>query len=128
MTLLFDATPFATCRMYHSADQVWEGLCKNATEGMAKPAALPVWTCILFGGQVLPFVLLLAWPSTAAVMAVVLAVGLRLILARRFQQPEVSAWLHPVGVLALLAVQWAALVRRRRGRPATWRGRAYQTP
>ncbi len=41
MTGLFDATSFATCRMYTNAAQVWEGLTKNATEGMAKPAALP---------------------------------------------------------------------------------------
>ena len=126
MTGLFDASPFATCRMYADAAQVWEGLGKNATEGMATPAALPVWTVILAGGQVLPFVLLVAAPGTAAVMAAVLAIGFRLILARRFRQPELSALLHPVGVLALLAVQWAALLRAARGRPSTWRGREYK--
>ena len=125
MTGLFDATPFATCRMYTYAAQVWEGLCKNATEGMAKPAALPVWTCILFGGQVLPAVLVLAAPSVPAALALVASVGLRLLLAARFRQPWVAAALHPLGVLALLVVQWSALVRAARGRPATWRGRAY---
>jgi hypothetical protein len=125
MTGLFDATPFATCRMYANAAQVWEGLCKNATEGMAKPAALPVWTCLLFGGQVLPAVLVLVAPSVPAALALVASVGLRLLLAARFRQPWVAAALHPLGVLALLVVQWSALVRAARGRPATWRGRAY---
>ena len=41
-TDLFDATGFATCRMYASAGPLFEGLSKNATEGMAKPLALPV--------------------------------------------------------------------------------------
>ena len=125
MTGLFDATPFATCRMYANAAQVWEGLCKNATEGMAKPAALPVWTVILFGGQVLPAVLVLLAPSLPAVLALAASSGLRLVLAARFRQPWLAALLHPLGVLAVLVVQWSALVRAARGRPATWRGRAY---
>jgi len=125
MTGLFDASPFARCRMYSNAAQVWEGLCKNATEGMAKPRALPVWTIILFGGQVLPAVLMLAAPSGPAALALAASLGLRLILAARFRQPWLAAVLHPAGVLALLVVQWSALVRAARGRPATWRGRAY---
>ena len=125
MTGLFDATPFATCRMYANAAQVWEGLCKNATEGMAKPAALPVWTCILFGGQVLPAVLMLVSPSVPAALALLASSGLRLVLAARFRQPWLAAVLHPLGVLAVLVVQWSSLVRAWRGRPATWRGRAY---
>ena len=59
LTGLFDATAIADCRMYHDARGLWEGLTKNATEGMATPAALPIWTVILAGGQVLPAVLLL---------------------------------------------------------------------
>lgn len=125
MTGLFDAGPLATCRMYHSASEVWEGLTKNATEGMAKPFALPVWTIILGGGQVLPAVLMLAAPSATAAGALACGIVLRLILARRFRQPLISALFHPVGVLGLLVLQWAALLRAASGRPATWRGRAY---
>jgi hypothetical protein len=127
-TDLFDATGFATCRMYSNAAQLWEGLGKNATEGMAKPIPLVFWTVMLGGGQVLPAVLMVAAPSTAALLALILSVGLRLILAARFRQPEISALLHPVGVIALLVVQWAALGRGLLGRPSTWRGRAYPTP
>lgn len=125
MTGLFDAAPFARCRMYRNAAEVWEGLCKNATEGMAKPAALPVWTLILGGGQVLPTVLMLLAPSWPAAMALAASVGFRLVLAARFRQPWGVALLHPLGVLAVLVVQWASLLRALRGRPATWRGRAY---
>ena len=125
LTGLFDAGDFATCRMYTSAAQVWEGLGKNATEGMAKPLALPVWTAILAGGQVLPAVLMVVAPSWPAGIALAAGIGTRLVLAARFRQPWLSAVLHPAGVLALLVVQWASLVRVARGRPATWRGRAY---
>ena len=125
LTGLFDAGSFATCRMYTDAGQVWEGLTKNATEGMAKPAGLPVWTVILGGGQVLPAPMLALAPSWQTAVALGCGVGLRLALAARFRQPWISAVLHPLGVLALLVVQWASLIRAARGRPATWRGRAY---
>ncbi len=125
MTRLFDASGFAQCRMYANAAQVWEGLCKNATEGMAKPRALPVWTVILGGGQILPAVLMLLAPGWMAALALVASVGFRLVLAARFRQPWIAAVLHPLGVAALLAVQWWSLIRAARGRPATWRGRAY---
>jgi hypothetical protein len=121
-TGLFDCDRFATCRMYSNAAEVWEGLMKNATEGMAKPIALPVWTVLLAGGQILPFLLL---PDRLAMVAVAGVLVTRLLLAWRFRQPIISALLHPFGVLALLVVQWSALVRAARGRPSTWRGRSY---
>ncbi len=125
MTGLFDATRLATCRMYTDAAGVWEGLTKNATEGMAKPASLPVWTVLLAGGAVLPAVLVAVRPNLVAGAACVCFLANRLLLAWRFRQPVVSALLHPVGIAALLALQWAALLRAASGRPATWRGRAY---
>ncbi len=125
MTDLFDAGGFARCRMYVNAAQVWEGLCKNATEGMAKPGALPVWTLILFGGQVLPLVLMVVAPGWPAAAALACGIVLRLLLARRFVQPVVSALVHPVGMAALLIVQWWSLGRSLLGGKATWRGRAY---
>jgi hypothetical protein len=125
MTGLFDATDFATCRMYHSASEVWEGLTKNATEGMARPLALPIWTFVLGIGQVLPIILMIMQPGMTAGLALASGIGLRLILAWRFRQPVVSALLHPVGMTGVLAIQWAALLGAARGRPVTWRGRAY---
>ena len=39
--------------MYSTAAQVWQGLAKNATEGMATPGRLPLFLCPV-GGHVLP--------------------------------------------------------------------------
>ena len=125
MTGLFDATGFATCRMYRNSGEVWEGLTKNATEGMAKPVALPIWTLILGGGEILPALLVLISPGPVSAVALACGVGLRLVLAWRFRQPVLSAILHPLGIAALLVVQWASLLRALRGQPSTWRGRAY---
>ncbi len=125
-TDIFDATDAAHVRMYTNATDVWFGLAKNAVEGLAAPARLPVFTLLLFGGQVLPFLLLLAnaaWPWSLA--AATLAVLPRLLACVRFRQPLDSVVLHPFGILVLLVLQWWALIRHLRKRPSSWKGRAY---
>ncbi len=177
-TDLADLTPLATCRMYTSAREVWNGLAKNATEGMAAPAAIVPDTLVLLLGQVLPFVLLLPaffrttaalfrttashFPTTASFVPTAASLaGHRLILSdlplrdllhhaipapwltslalvgccaawlprllaiRRFRQPVLGALLHPLGILALLAIQWYALARTLAGARVTWKSRAY---
>ena len=128
---LFDATGLATCRMYRNSAEVWNGLAKNATEGMAGPRAIVPWTLLLIGGQVVPPVLLAAGllglvPSLAAQLAGLawmLGTATRFRLAFRFHQSLLGAWLHPVGVSVLVAIQWVALARAIVGRPVAWKGR-----
>jgi hypothetical protein len=113
--------------MYASASLLWEGLTKNATEGMATSAGLPVWTVLLGCGHVLPVLLMLASPGWVTGAAFGFGILIRMMLAVRFRQSLLGVVLHPVSVAALLAVQWASLVRAWRGAPSTWRGRAYPT-
>lgn len=130
-TDLFDATPLAACRMYQDGREVWSGLAKNATEGLATPRAILPWTVILAGGQALPFVLfaitILTGTWTLEALLAGVAAGLawltRGVLALRFAGPFDSVLLHPLGVLVLLAIQYQALARRALGRPVAWRGR-----
>ena len=130
-TDLFDATDLATCRMYHTNGETWRGLGKNATEGLAAPGTIVQMTALLLGGQVLPLVLCACAPMLSAiglvfaVVATALAFLPRLIAAALFRQSLGSALLHPLGVLALLAIQWHALARHFLGRPAEWKGRSY---
>lgn len=130
-TDLFDATDLATCRMYATNAQVWSGLAKNATEGLAAPASIGPMTGILLGGQVLPFVMLALapWLSEKGMQCTTVAVGLaclpRVWAALRYQQPLGSVFLHPLGILALLGIQWVALAKSVAGLPAVWKGRAY---
>ncbi len=128
LTDLFDATEIATCRMYKGSTEVWQGFTKNATEGMATPIGLPVWTVLLAGGHVLPWLLLVLGPPEAlfpACVGIAVSLGTRIALAFRFGQDISNALLHPIGVLVMLAIQWSAFWTAFRGRPATWRGRAY---
>src|SRR5688572_10628814 len=130
-TDLFDATDIASCRMYQTNGETWRGLGKNATEGLAAPGTILPMTVLLFGGQMLPLLLLasgaLLSPASVvlAAMASVLAYLPRLLGAFCFRQPIGSALLHPLGVVALLVIQWHALGRHLLGKPAEWKGRSY---
>lgn len=133
-TDLVGGADLAACRMYDSPGALWTGFLKNATEGMARPAALPVWTVLLFGGHVLPWLALAAAlagreaePGTLALLGLACAAPLaaRLIQARLCREPVAAVLLHPFGILLTLAIQWTALVRRGIGRTTEWRGRAY---
>jgi hypothetical protein len=132
-TDLFDATEVASCRMYRNAREVWNGLAKNAVEGLAAPKTIVPATIMLGGGQVMPMVLCglgaikLISPAAlaTAICACVLAYVPRLAGVIRFRQSLLGALLHPVGISLFLAIQWYALVRWTLGKPASWRGRSY---
>lgn len=144
-TRLVDLTRFASCRMYRSAATTWNGLAKNATEGLAQPARLIPMTVFYALGQVLPLLLLwLAWQQTIviipflgpsfrtgmvpvwiAAVAVCLSFLPRVVNAVRYRQSWLGAVLHPVGIALLLVLQWYALLRKLVGRPAAWKSRSY---
>ena len=134
-TDLADLTTLATCRMYTTAGQVWQGLAKNATEGLGAPARIVPITVLLLLGQVVPFGLLVWLLFSRArfeaevwvfmIAAVAAALLPRFLAVWRFRQPVRSAVLHPLGIVVLLVLQWFALVRKLRGGSVSWRSRAY---
>jgi glycosyl transferase family 2 len=132
-TDLCDATTVASCRMYRSAREVWHGLAKNATEGLAQPALLVPATALLLGGQVLPVILcgfgvfgkLSPWAGVLAALGLAASYYPRLRAVRRFRQSWLGALLHPLGILIFLVLQWYAYARAFCGHPVTWKGRVY---
>lgn len=146
-TDLVDLTELAQVRMYDTPSAVWQGLAKNATEGLAAPKRIVPFTLLLFFGQVLPGIAVVCWgaviarttasraaldvPQAATVVSLLLALavlssfGTRLLAAARFRQSLMGALLHPVGVMLLIVVQWYALVKQMLGKPVMWRTRSY---
>ena len=133
-TDLFDATDLATCRMYRSATSLWNGLAKNAGEGLAAPRLIVPMSMLLLLGQVLPIPLFLVGLLNASLprrdvlltvssLAVAASMLPRLVMSERFRQSRLGAILHPVGVLVLLAIQWYSLGLRLTGRRVAWKGR-----
>jgi hypothetical protein len=120
--------------MYRGAAATWQGLSKNATEGIAGRSTILPFTLLLGGGQVMPIVLFAwgwlsgwrGWPSGAvavAGVAVLLVYVPRVIGVARFGHSFWTAVAHPLGVAVFLVLQWLALVRKSLGLETTWRGR-----
>lgn len=131
-TDLIAGAKLATCRMYVGWRAVLSGTMKNATEGLARPAALPIWTVLLLGGHVLPWLVLLAAlvsgdrvAADLAAVACALPLLARVLQSWKCREPMAAIVLHPLGVALLVALQWVALGRALAGRPSTWRGRTY---
>lgn len=131
-TDIFDATALASCRMYHTAGEVFHGLAKNATEALASRKMIVPATIILLGGQVVPLILLITAVLLRAAPVIIagaaLATGLvylpRMLLTIRFRQSTLGAILHPLGICLLVVIQWYAWLRQLLGKNITWRGRA----
>lgn len=132
-TDIVDASSIAECRMYGSAAAVWRGLSKNAVEGMAAPARILPFTILLFGGHVLPLLLvvsgaagLISAPAClVSLAALLLSYAPRFAAANRWGHSRDSVLLHPLGVLLLLVIQWYALGRHLLGLEFGWKGRTY---
>jgi glycosyltransferase involved in cell wall biosynthesis len=127
-TDIADLSHLAVCRMYRSAAEVWRGLSKNATEGMASVGSILPFTIFLFGSSVLPFVLPpFADAHTRGLLwiAIALAYFPRVVAVLRFKDSLMSTLLHPFGIATLLALQWNALIRKLAGKSATWKERSY---
>ena len=122
-TDLIDVTSLASCRMYRHDADVWRGLSKNTHEGLGAPARILPFSILLIAGQVLPFALLASgmWQAYAGVALALLP---RAIALPKFDQPLLGLLLHPIAVLALVAIQWAGLIRFISGNPTAWKGRA----
>jgi hypothetical protein len=127
-----DLTGLAFCRMYNSGSDVWQGLMKNATEGIAAPGRIVPFTALLLFGQVFPWVLLpfaMAAQNKPGIRTLAAACAFSLLPRAlsivRFRQKVIGAILHPVGITVFLSLQWSALFRKLRGTQATWKGRAF---
>jgi len=131
MTDIFDASDIARCRMYTSTRQVCNGLLKNATEGIANPRLIIIFTFLLVFGSILPIVSLVvgiftgwSWIAlTILFVASVISFLPRLVACGLFQQSSLGACVHPLGVAWFVALQWIALIRKQFGLTTVWRGR-----
>ncbi len=137
-TDLLDASSLAQVRMYAGTVQVGRGLLKNATEGIAQPRLIVLFTMLLLGASVLPVASFahalfygwaergVGWMAATIVLgcATCLSFWPRWWIARRLESGWLGWLLHPLAVAVFVALQWLAFARERFGlSPVSWRGR-----
>ena len=129
-TDVVDGTGLAECRMYDSAPAVIRGVLKNATEGIANPRLIVVFTVLLIGSSVLPLLVFIAstitgqWlPQVVAAIALLLGHTPRALAAIHFRQSWLGVIFHSVATSLFVSLQWIALVMHFTGKQISWRGR-----
>jgi len=132
-TVVFaDGARVAECRMYESWSEIWEGFSKNLYEGLGRsPVVLGLVVALYSTSFLVPWAAApVGWAIGSTEVAVAAGVGvagnlmLRSVLARRFRHPARTVPLHPVGVVALLAIAVNSYLWHRRGE-VRWAGRTY---
>lgn len=131
-----DGSQLASCRMYRSGTEVFRGLLKNATEGIANPRLIGLFTVLLIGAGLAPFGLLAIVGLDNSFGTKSQSVGLafagflclmsyipRTVAASRLQQSKLGALFHPVAILVFVILQWTAFALSVLGRQVAWRGR-----
>jgi glycosyltransferase involved in cell wall biosynthesis len=126
-----DGSHMAECRMYGSFAELWRGFSKNIYEGIGgTPIALAVTVALYAGVFVVPYLALVAAavaaPSllVAALLGVAFNVFTRALLLLSHRHPIEGLLLHPVSVVALLALAANSFRWSRRG-ALRWAGRTY---
>lgn len=128
--LFADGHHVASCRMYQSAKEVWEGFSKNLYLGIgAHPMRLLAITSLYAAAFVVPFVVVIGapsesvwWPPAAA--AVLANLMLRAVISGRHGHPLTGMLWHPIAVLGLLAIAFNSYFWTR-ARSIRWAGRTY---
>ncbi len=134
-TDLLDGSQLVSCRMYRGFVATWRGFAKNAFEGLGSVGLLVLITVLHLIGHVLPWGLLAGWamgvvpPAAAALATAAILAGLseRCLLARRFAQGWPTVMLHPIGILAMTALQWWSWLLAISGQ-RSWKGRTAARP
>lgn len=131
-TDLFDASDIAHVRMYCGWKETWNGLLKNATEGIANWKLIGIFSVLLLGAAVLPILVLahaIYWRWTLASIVILGLATLisflpRAMIAARLSHSWIGVLLHPIAVAIFVAAQWTAFLREQLGFQAvSWRGR-----
>ncbi|MGF1509864.1 MAG: glycosyltransferase [Myxococcota bacterium] len=126
-TVLFaEGSRLASCRMYRSAREVWEGFSKNLFLGLGGRIHNLLLVMILYVLAFLaPLVLLILAPQSTAALTGCLAIcALRIAIAARFRHPIGTVFTHPLALIAFVAIGINSL-RWGLGNRVSWRGRVY---
>ena len=133
--LFADGFEMAICRMYESGAEIWKGFSKNLYEGVGGgPLRLLAIVGLYLAAFVLPWVVAVLagvgvlvdplWLS-AGLTGVGLNVLLRAALVWRFRHPVEGILLHPLAVVALVAIAFNSWIWSAND-SIRWAGRTYR--
>lgn len=123
VTTLVQVSPYISCDMYASNQEVWEGFSKNVFKGMNESVGLALYFLTYYGIQLTAMFAWLFSPSWQTISAALFVLLAR--LAVDIKSHGSGTWLHPLSLIAYLTLLGNAVIRKWRRLPITWKGRHY---
>jgi chlorobactene glucosyltransferase len=129
---LVDGTRMLSCRMYHSAREVWDGFSKNILLGLRTSGNMRLWYAPLFAwGYASLFIMpvLLLFHDTRLLAAVVVGWlwSLWAIIAARLYRPLWEVPFISLAAIGVIALSLNSMYLRLRNKGVVWKGRVYNT-
>lgn len=128
--VLADLSGQISCRMYRGWKECWQGFSRNAYQALGSVPALCAVTSLEAVLFLLPFgftvfAAVSGWPawSIPVLVQVAVLIAIQVSLQRRFRYSAATVLLHPLGVAALIAIQWRSWWSATAGRGGEWKGR-----
>ena len=122
-----DGLDLLSCRMYTGFSELWEGFSKNLRPVFEEShVGFALFGAVIFSLFLLPFLLLMLPGAIlqAAVIAVLLIMGMRLILTLRFRTSWLGLLTHPFAVILSLLIALNSW-RLCQTTGVSWKGRNY---
>ncbi|WP_215145012.1 glycosyltransferase [Exiguobacterium qingdaonense] len=123
ITSLVQVSPFISCDMYETNEEVWSGFSKNVFKGMNESVGLALYFLTYYSIQLTGMVAWIFDPSWQTVSAALFVILAR--LAVDWKANGTGTWLHPLSILVYLTLLGNAVIRKWRRMPITWKGRHY---
>ena len=122
-----DGIDLLKCRMYSGFSELWEGFSKNLRPVFEESqVGFALFGVVIFNLFLLPFLLMICGGSllSAALLAVVLIMAMRLMITIRFQNSWIGFIAHPFAVILALMIALNSW-RLCQGAGVSWKGRNY---
>ena len=122
-----DGIDLLRCRMYSGFPELWEGFSKNLRPVFEEShVGFALFGVVIFSLFLLPFLLIPLGGSllSAAWMAVILIMGMRFMITRRFRSSWLGFTTHPFAVILALLIALNSW-RLCQGAGVSWKGRNY---
>jgi chlorobactene glucosyltransferase len=127
---LVDGTAMLTCRMYHSAREVWDGFSKNILLGLRKSGNMRLWYAPIFAWGyaslfIMPGLLLFHDTRLLAAMVIGWLWALWAIIAVRLYRPLWEVPFISLAAIGVIVLSLNSMYLRLRNKGVVWKGRVY---
>lgn len=120
-------SPYATCEMYTTNRDTWEGFVKNSFVGVGRSVLMVVGVSVFYVViYIFPIIAFIVTLNPMYFLIYLLSVLQRAWVDVRANQRNLYAVLMPLSAFILVAILWTSMWRSLTNKPYIWKGREYK--